>query len=256
MEDEDYTLGVEDSVNASSIPAAVDGFDESGFSVSHEESQTGNNWVTFVAAVALVFVATLLIKTCAYYICLGRNKILPELGFDHAVSEAKRRTNSSQNPASTSSSSDASTTPIFQCYDGDFYIKYEDGGHTRSGFVKIQLRNNGNNGYEVHGMCADADGYATITDGYVSYSGEGWWVQEILDEDEERVGLKVFSKGQFDFDSKTFAGRWTANTGRKGKYLKFEGTAYQPCPEPTMDIPVAIPVPHRDISLLQKDDAV
>ena len=90
-------------------------------------------------------------------------------------------------------------------------------------------------------MCDNADGHATITDGHVSYSGDSaWWVQEILGEDEERAGLRVVSRGTFDFEQAKFDGSWVASTGSKGTYSKFQATSVN---STMLDIPTANAVP-------------
>ena len=229
---------------------------------SHEEYSTPN-WLPFAVGFSLWFVAALIIKYC--FICIGndrsgddgtgfcgggrisccwfrRHRTSPsgndDMSFDHEIAEARKE--ASQNtPSKPSANSSSLTVAKFQSWNGDFYIKYvdhEERGKTLSGFSRLQLTNNGGNGYGIVGMCADASGCATITEGHVSYCGDAWWVQEV-GEDEERSGLRVFSWGKFDFDDNTFAGRWRSDSGSRGSFLKFEGKNV------TTDIPVAVAVP-------------
>jgi len=225
-QDSEYLLELgnqsESSNNGSDITPSLRG---GNGEVSYSHESDPDFWLIIGAFLAVWFFAALAMRTLVQIICSRCNKqVKPssnEKNFDHTVSEARKSMNT---PHSSESSEDSSSqTVVFQSYDGDFYIKYEDCGKIRSGFVKIKLKNNGANGYGIKGMCADADGCATITDGHVSYNGDAWWVQEILAEDEERVGLRVISQGKFDFSSDVFAGSWASNAGCIGSYLKFEG---------------------------------
>lgn len=243
--DDEYLLDAGDSMNSSDTPSLRGGSDESGYSQQYVETASGTkNWLVFVVAVGLWFLAALIIKTCCFLICKQKNKILPST-FEHALTEA-RKEKSSQNSPTSCTSEDTMQTLIYQSYGGDFYIKYDDCGKIRSGFVKIQLKNNGRNGYNISGMIVDADGCATITDGHTTYAGDTWWVQEVQGKDEEKCGLKVVTQGKFTFSSNTFSGDFVANSGTRGRYLKFEGKDVNATTAASQQttVPVAIAVPN------------
>lgn len=111
-------------------------------------------------------------------------------------------------------------TPNFETYEGDFDVEYTDRGRVHSGFVKLQLKHTSPY-YKIEGQCRDADGSATITEGFSTYSGDTWWVEETLSGNDK--GLKVLTEGKFDFMSNTFSGTWRANNGVLGKYKSFTG---------------------------------
>mmetsp|Transcript_16475 Transcript_16475/g.29885 ORF Transcript_16475/g.29885 Transcript_16475/m.29885 type:complete len:160 (-) Transcript_16475:238-717(-) len=121
---------------------------------------------------------------------------------------------------------------------------YNDRGTQMSGFVKVQLKNNDVDGYKIDGSTHDADGHSIITDGYVSYSGQAWWVDETFSGADR--GLKVLTEGKFDFSTNTFRGTWRANTGIRGHYTEFRGKqlskTFKPLSDPQRqeDIPMAI----------------
>eukprot|EP01083_Nonionella_stella_P112497 331015_1 len=230
-ENDEYTSSLVDQTNDSTILAFINGSDDHvSYDQIYEKAVTPL-WITFTVAVGAWFVAAFVIKRLAELFCAWKeNKIsgnsCNERSFDRAMSKARKEMNAFQNSNATASMApdSPSLANTFESYDGDFYIKYEDCGKVRSGFMKIQLKKSGaNNGYGITGMCADADGYATITDGHVSCSGSAWWMQEALGEGEERSGLRVFSQGKFDFAASNFSGRWISNSGNQGSYSKFEG---------------------------------
>jgi len=133
--------------------------------------------------------------------------------FNEAMIKAREKhaTNNDANDAS----------PNFETYKGDFEVKYQDRGSKLSGSAKIQLKNNNFGGYKIEGDCSDADGSAAINDGFVSFTGHGWWVEETFTGTDR--GLKVLTQGKFDFENNSFTGKWKANTGGSGVYTEFKG---------------------------------
>lgn len=141
--------------------------------------------------------------------------------FDSAVSKARgKQTDQAVFNARLNQMAEG-LTPNFATYEGEFDIKYKDRGMQMSGFAKIQLKDNSQSGYKIEGDCNDADGNAKITEGFVAYSGDGWWLEETLTGTDK--GLKVLTQGSFDFATNTFTGTWRANTGRSGPYTEFKG---------------------------------
>ena len=210
------------------------------------------SWLAFIIAVGAWFIIALLIRTCAYMICKQKDKVSSSCNqkrFDHTISKEKSSTSRRNSTSSSATVSPITRTIIYESYVMDCYIKYEDDGKTRSGFTKIQLKHNGkDHGYDISGMCADADGFANITDGHASYNGDAWWIQEVTGEDEERSGLKVCNQGTFNFALGRFDGSWVANTGSRGIYSKFEAKSINtillaiPSKHVSFDVPVAIPM--------------
>lgn len=141
-----------------------------------------------------------------------------DASFDQAVREARAK-QVKDGAFNHYSASDAA--PAFEAYAADFDVKYEDRGHKLKGSAKIELRRTGDM-YKIQGDCSDADGAASIVDGFVSLGGGGWWVEETFSG--RHAGLKVLSEGNFDFAIDTFSGTWRANNGVRGRYLDFKGT--------------------------------
>ncbi len=104
--------------------------------------------------------------------------------------------------------------PPFQTYKGTFDISYVDRGKQYRGHVILELKNNGRFGYRVLGTKSDVDGTAFITEGFVTYGGDAWWVDELQSEND--MVKKVLTKGKFDWSTDSFEGTWRANTGQSG----------------------------------------
>lgn len=189
------------------------------------------DWVIFTTCVGVWFVVALTLKLC----CMKffDKKITPytEREFEVAISEAEAKTQLQQKQRKQKLSPSTSSIGVspdenekreakFEFYDSDFLLTYTD-ENTKAlsaGFARITLNNTGI-GYSISGMCADA-GSAQITDGFVAYSGEAWWVTH----SHEDVGLRVLSTGKFNFGTNRFSGTWRDNRGNKGKYIRFEST--------------------------------
>ena len=144
--------------------------------------------------------------------------------FDELVSKARQRleqqTTSGVAAAYTVTSN---STNNFETYQGDFDVQHLDRGNLENGSATIRMqRDSTGNRYKIEGECSDNDGRAQITQGFASYSGEAWWVEEVSPGQTD-AGLKVLSEGKFNFDSNTFAGTWRANTGVTGTYTSFQG---------------------------------
>merc|ERR1712013_902750 len=72
--------------------------------------------------------------------------------------------------------------------------------------------------------------------GFVSYSGDSWWVEEThLGIDR---GLKVLTEGKLDFATNSFAGTWRSNSRNSGHYSHFASDrvtkTYKPVPQATI----------------------
>eukprot|EP00804_Cyclotella_cryptica_P030236 CCRYP_017106-RA/>CCRYP_017106-RA protein AED:0.38 eAED:0.38 QI:0/0/0/1/0/0/3/0/104 len=101
------------------------------------------------------------------------------MDFEAVVSEARRNiAYASQSPS------------LYQTYSSIFDSKYSDRG-----------------GYEIRGEGSDADGTTKVTDGFIAYDGSGWWLEASF-----LTGLKVLSKGTFDFANNTFSGSWRSSS--------------------------------------------
>ncbi len=114
-------------------------------------------------------------------------------------------------------------TPPFQTYKGTFDMSYVDRGNHCRGNVTLELqqgRVNGRFGYRVLGTKSDVDGTAFITEGFVTYGGEAWWVDEVRSGND--TGLKVLMTGKFDWSTDSFEGTWRASTGISGRFSSFQ----------------------------------
>lgn len=136
-------------------------------------------------------------------------------GFDEAVSKARQKIAGATNNVHATASQ-----PNFQTLEGDFDVKYMDRGNVQNGFTKIKLTNCASQ-YKIEGTCSDADGSATITEGFATYAGDAFWVEETFEGTDK--GLKVLTEGQFNFANNAFSGTWRSNTGIRGNYTEFKG---------------------------------
>eukprot|EP00804_Cyclotella_cryptica_P007040 CCRYP_007157-RA/>CCRYP_007157-RA protein AED:0.08 eAED:0.03 QI:0/0/0/1/0/0/2/0/173 len=133
----------------------------------------------------------------------------------------------------------------YQTYSGIFDSKYSDRGKTLTAVLSLRLVNDGTGGYEIRGEGSDADGTTKVTDGFIAYDGSGWWL-----EDSFLTGLKVLSKGTFDFANNTFSGSWrnvtkemapiNESTGNEKDALKFEAARNLPKAVPIEMTPVVV----------------
>ncbi len=159
---------------------------------------------------------------CFYYIRKKNanfgNNIKPgsDAHFDEAVSEARRGI------AYKSSSGGTDNDTKFHTYSALFHTKYTDRNKTLTGVLNINLENDGFSGYTICGSGSDTDGGTNITDGFVTYSGNAWWLEETTSGPD--VGLKILSEGKFNFGSNSFTGTWRSNTKCKGNYVSFLGS--------------------------------
>ena len=139
--------------------------------------------------------------------------------FEKAVSDAKKRRTSN----SARDSATAGATPSFETFSGDFDIDYRHGRKKVTRSLKIRLHKNGDeHGFNIEGDCTGSVWIATrITDGFVSFSGDTWWVEET--KPGTGSGWKGVVEGKFAFASNTFTGTWRANNGLRGRYSKIKG---------------------------------
>ena len=76
-------------------------------------------------------------------------------------------------------------------------------------------------GLPVAAFIRSDDGTNKIQKGLVTYNGKAYWVDECTSSTTGNVGLKVLSKGTFNFKAGTFTGSWTASSSISGYYLSF-----------------------------------
>ena len=153
--------------------------------------------------------------------------------FDELVSKARQRLEQQTTSGVAAYTVTSNSTNNFETYQGDFDVQHLDRGNIENGSATIQMqRDSPGNRYKIEGECSDNDGRAQITQGFASYSGEAWWVEEVSPGQTD-AGLKVLSEGKFNFDSNTFAGTWRSNTGVTGTYTSFKGKnvskTFSPC---------------------------
>ena len=93
--------------------------------------------------------------------------------FDTSVSQAKEK-------AASNAAIVGESGRRFETCSGDYDLTYEDKGKILKGQMSIQLTNNPQlNGYTITGVNVDEDGASNVTDGFVHYTGEAWWVDEV-----------------------------------------------------------------------------
>jgi hypothetical protein len=97
-------------------------------------------------------------------------------------------------------------------------------------------------GFKLSGEGYDIDGKTVIEDGHANYDGTAWWKERTVTRD---LGLRVLSRGKFDFVRRTFNGTWMANTMEHGAYMTFQAAdsvavvaVAQPLAPPGGSIPV------------------
>lgn len=159
--------------------------------------------------------------------------------FDVAVSEARR------NAMYSSPSSSSSCDIIYQTYGGTFDSRYSDRGKTLEAELRLRLTNDGSGGYTIEGEGSDVDGTTKVTDGYISYSGNAWWLEETLSGQD--AGLKILSKGTFDFSNNSFSGTWRSSSKYQGKYVSFVGRDITKTLAGASEIPVVQAEADQDI---------
>mmetsp|Transcript_30121 Transcript_30121/g.51271 ORF Transcript_30121/g.51271 Transcript_30121/m.51271 type:complete len:414 (-) Transcript_30121:328-1569(-) len=195
-------------------------------------------FIFFIVMTAIVVIQHIIkkIKKC----CVGDGIIGSDPNFDAAVQNAKYI-------GCCTFSDGTAPAPAFEKYEGDFDVIYNDRGTLLTGSMEIQLeRDNEFGRYSIGGMARDADGISEITHGFVTYSGNAWWVEETLSGSDR--GLRVLSEGKFNFSTNTFTGTWKANTGFGGYYTWFRATRFSitvkpqlvPHPQGLEDIPTAV----------------
>lgn len=227
-------------------------------SSSDPYSWSNSGWLLFTVVVASWFVAAVIIRLCAFKIWNEKDRLSEfrnNKRFEHTVSKEKSASRRSGRNNSGGSKNAATVSPIidkptiFQRCEMDCYTRAleDEDGKTKSGYTKIKLlHEEPTGGYCVSGICVDENGLATITDGYSSYAGDAWWIQEVLDDDEECYGLKVYNKGKIDFTLGKFEGCcWLTNTGNEGQYSKFEAKCINmeaPSKHVSFDIPISIEI--------------
>merc|ERR1712048_1439553 len=103
-------------------------------------------------------------------------------------------------------------------FSGHYSTEYIDNGLRHEARLKLEFEDVGY-GYKISGNGTDVDGLTKIQEGFASYDGTAWWVEEVITGD---VGLHVLSTGKFDFPYRTFLGSWFANTDESGVYTNFK----------------------------------
>jgi len=171
-----------------------------------------------------VWIVLILIILASIWYCYYRAKkssteqtvaVNADSEFDRAVAEARR------NLAYTTPSSTSSCDVVYQTYGGTFDSSYSDRGKTFTAELKLRLVNDGSSGYTIEGEGSDADGITKVTDGFVTYGGNAWWLENTYSGQDS--GLKVLTQGAFDFSTNTFTGTWRSSSKYQGNYLSFAG---------------------------------
>merc|ERR1712157_161646 len=71
------------------------------------------------------------------------------------------------------------------------------------------------------GRKIDVDGDSYLEDGFVRVrDGKCWWTERFTSGDD--IGLRVLSKGIFDFKEQEFAGSWETSSRHSGEYTTFQ----------------------------------
>lgn len=199
-----------------------------GYYGTNSSGSSGDSMPVWALILIVVIIIIIIVAICIHKgksIAAGSPSPGSDSSFETAVGQARGKQtdqaifNARLNNQNQTTAQDNAMR--FETYEGDFDVKYMDRGNVLTSFVKIQLKNNGDNGYKIEGECSDADGSSKITEGRVLYSGEAWWVEETFSGADK--GMKVLTEGKFDLSKNEFSGTWRANTGIRGKYTEFRG---------------------------------
>jgi hypothetical protein len=176
-------------------------------------------WVTLVVIIVLIC------GCCCYYREFGRKSsnggekigtqvdVEKDPDFDAAVAEARR--------GLAYTSSPHSCNVRYQTYGGTFDSTYNDRGETFTATLNLRLTNDGLSGYTIEGEGSDNDGVTNVVDGFITYNGNAWWLEETVSGRD--AGLKVLTRGTFDFSNNTFSGTWKSSSRYEGNYISFVG---------------------------------
>ena len=130
------------------------------------------------------------------------------------------RKNSDQAPNHT-----ATAVPIVKPFSGEYDASYIERGETRSVNIELiftPIHGNGKTerGYfRISGNGKDPYAETKIEKGIANMDGTAWWVEETVS---GKIGIKVISRGKFDFTKHTFKGTWYSDTAKKGRYSYFQ----------------------------------
>ncbi|KAL7476082.1 hypothetical protein ACHAW6_001962 [Cyclotella cf. meneghiniana] len=191
------------------------------FYSSSSSNGTGEDKIATWVWIVLAVVIMLIVGCCCYCVVFrSRGETITKVDvdkdpeFEDAVSEARRNIAYVSSPLS-------SCGVRYQTYGGVFNSKYTDRGRTLAAELTLRLLNDGIGGYTVEGEGSDSDGLTKVTDGFISYNGTAWWLEEAFSGVD--TGLKVLSKGTFDFANNTFSGTWRSSSQNQGDYVSFVG---------------------------------
>jgi len=119
-------------------------------------------------------------------------------------------------------------TPVAEPYSGKYVTSYVDRTTQVQWDATLNLHftpDFAGRGYKLSGDGCDVDGRTVIEDGHANYDGTAWWKERTVTGD---IGLKVLSRGKFDFPKRTFQGNWVANSGEEAAYITFQAEEEPP----------------------------
>eukprot|EP00804_Cyclotella_cryptica_P010778 CCRYP_008729-RA/>CCRYP_008729-RA protein AED:0.17 eAED:0.18 QI:0/0.5/0.66/1/0/0/3/1898/306 len=191
------------------------------FYSSSSSNGTGEDKIATWVWIVLAVIIMLIIGCCCYCVMMKSRgetntkvDVNKDSDFEAAVSEARRN-------IAYASPSFSSYDVKYQTYGGTFDSKYSDRGRTLTAVLTLRIVNDGTGGYEIGGEGSDADGITKVTDGYITYDGRAWWLEEAFSGKD--TGLKILSKGTFHFADNTFSGTWRSSSENQGDYVSFVG---------------------------------
>ncbi len=144
--------------------------------------------------------------------------------FEDNVSRVKLEVDTLRQYSSQAPNYTAIAVPIVTPFSGEYVASYVDGGKTRQANIQLMFSSNNDNkmggGYfQISGSGNDIDGTTTIEQGVANMDGTAWWVEKTVIGE---IGLRVLSRGKFDFTNHTFTGTWLSNTFQAGSYISFQ----------------------------------
>ncbi len=168
------------------------------------------------------------IGACCVLCCMTRSQRSRQSrddGFEDNVSRVKLEVDSLRQYSSQAPNYTAIAVPIVTPFSGEYVASYVDGGKTRQ--VNLQLMftpvdgvdKMGGGYFQISGSGNDIDGTTTIEQGVANMDGTAWWVEQTVTGE---IGLRVLSRGKFDFTNHTFTGTWLSNTFQTGSYISFQ----------------------------------
>ena len=159
--------------------------------------------------------------------------------FEDNVSRVKLEVDTLRQHSNQTLNNTALAVPTAMPFSGEYIASYIDGGKSRQANIQLVFTlvdgvdKMGGGCFHISGSGRDIDGTTTIEQGVANMDGTSWWVERTVSGE---IGLRVLSRGKFDFTNHTFTGTWLSNTFQNGSYLSFQRSS-SPLSDNNMPMP-------------------